>query len=373
MTNFFDLLKKLCATPGVAGFEDEVIILLQKELKPYVDKIEVDQLGNVIATKKGSNPQAPTIMIDAHIDEPSMLVKYIEESGFIRAERQGYPHNAALASQKIFIHTRSGPIKGVFGVKGLHQLVFSETGSGAPPTVPNLRDQYIDVGCSSKKEVEQLGILVGDPITYKSEVELLGSGKCAVGKAFDNRALVAVLIETMKRLSKINHESTVYALGSTMEELGLRGARAAMTRMKPDMFLCLDITVTADTPDSDFRDFPTRVGGGPVITIADIIWTVVWGMTAHPKIKDHFIDTAKSLKIPYQVEAITGAIANAATAYKVGTGIPAGELKVPIRYSHSPSEVLNLQDLENCTKLLVESVKRVDSTFSLDRPYRHTL
>ena len=146
-----------------------------------------------------------------------------------------------------------------------------------------------------------------------------------------------------------------------------------MTRMKPDMFLCLDITVTADTPDSDFRDFPTSVGGGPVITIADIIWTVVWGMTAHPKIKDHFIDTAKSLKIPYQVEAITGAIANAATAYKVGTGIPAGELKVPIRYSHSPSEVLNLQDLENCTKLLVESVKRVDSTFSLDRPYRHTL
>ena len=198
MTNFFDLLKKLCATPGVAGFEDEVIILLQNELKPYVDKIEVDQLGNVIATKKGSNPKAPTIMIDAHIDEPSMLVKYIEESGFIRAERQGYPHNAALASQKILIHTRSGPIKGVFGVKGLHQLVFSETGSSAPPTVPNLRDLYIDVGCSSKNEVEKLGIRVGDPITYESEVELLGSGKCAVGKAFDNRALVAVLIETIQ-------------------------------------------------------------------------------------------------------------------------------------------------------------------------------
>ena len=154
-----------------------------------------------------------------------------------------------------------------------------------------------------------------------------------------------------------------------MEELGLRGARAALHNLKPDMFIGLDITVCADTPDTEFRDFPTRVGKGPVITIADMIWSVsLLGMTAHPAIRDHFIQTAIREKIPHQVEAITGAISNSSVAHE--TGVPAGSLKVATRYSHTPSEVLSVEDLENCSRLLAAALPGIRSDFSLARPWK---
>ena len=370
MTEIVDLLTRLSSAPGVSGFEDPIISIVADELRPYVDKVEVDQLGNVLTTKRGTNDNAPKIMVDAHIDEPAIVVKYVEDSGFLRLERQGFPHLAALSAQKVVIHTRKGPVKGVVGVKGIH-LYFIEMGAPKKPAeVPNLRDFYIDVGCNGREEVQELGIRVGDPITYDAEVGMLGAGKFIVGKAFDNRALVAVMIEAMKGLFDTDHEATIYAVGSTMEELGLRGARGAMARLKPDMFISLDITVTADTPDAELRDFPTRLGKGPVITIADMLWDFVMGMTAHPRIRDHFIQTAESEGIPYQVEAITGAVANASIAHEVGTGIPAGELKIPTRYSHSPSEVINIDDLDNCVKLLIAGLKNIRADFSLSRPYK---
>jgi len=373
MTEFLSLLTKLVEAPGVPGFEDPVIEIILEEIRPFVDSVEVDRLGNIVATKRGSSAGAPRIMLDAHIDEPGMVVKYVEPSGFIRVEKQGFPHSLALPSQRVVIHTKRGPVKGVFGVKGIHYL-FSEAGISTPPAaLPPLRDMYIDVGCDSAAEVASLGVAVGDPITLDSKLDLLGSGKLVVGKAFDNRALVAVLVETMRRLSKTEHGPTVYALASTMEELGLRGARGAANRIKPDLFIALDITVPGDTPDSETRDFPTRVGRGPVITIADMIWTLgPLGMTAHPAILEHLIRTAKEERIPYQVEAIVGAVTNASMMHEVGEGIPSAAVKVATRYSHTGSEVVSLEDLENTTRLLEAAIRSIGPTFSLARPWKRT-
>lgn len=368
MSDLVQLLSKLSSTPGVAGFEDPVIEVVREELRPYVDSIEVDNMGNVIGTKNGTSKSAPRIILDAHIDQPAMTVKYIEPSGFVRLERQGYPHLAALPSQRVIVHTRRGPVKGVVGVKGIH-FYFSEAATSPPPAIPNLRDLYLDLGCESREVVQALGVRVGDPITYDSKLDLLGPGKLVTGQALDNRALVAVMIETMKRLTKVKHEATIFAVGSTMEEVALRGARGVVHRLKPDMFIALDITVCADTPDVEFRDFPTRVGKGPVITIADIIWTIsILGMTAHPAIREHLIATAIQEKIPYQLEAITGAITNASIAHE--TGVPAGAIKVATRYSHTSSEVLSLEDLENCARLAAASLQGIGSDFSLARPWK---
>ena len=369
MSSIVDLVSKLSTTPGVSGFEDPIIEVVREELRPYMDSVHVDTMGNVIGTMNGSSGSAPKIMVDAHIDQPSMLVKYIEPSGFIRMERQGYPHTGALGAQRVLLHTRDkGAVKGVVGIKGTH-FYWTEAGGSTPPAMPNMRDLYIDVGCESREEVAAAGIAVGDPITYESNLGFLGPGKLIVGQAFDNRALVGVMIDAMKRLSTARPEATIYAVGSVMEELGLRGARAPLHALKPDMFIGLDITICADTPDAEFRDFPTMVGRGPVVTIADMIWNVaVLGVTSHPAIKEHFIDTAVREGIPHQVEAITGAISNAAVAHEVG--VPAGTLKVATRYSHTASEVLSISDLENCSKLLASGLRRIGPGFSLARPWR---
>jgi endoglucanase len=364
------LVSRLSSTPGVSGFEDPIIDLVRQELEPHVDSVSVDALGNVIGVKKGASESAPRIMVDAHIDQPAMTVKYIEPSGFVRMERQGYPNLAAMPAQRVSIHTSGrGTVKGVIGVKGIH-FYFSEVGGAAPPAMPNLRDLYIDVGCDSKEAVLETGISVGDPITYQSDLDVIGPGKLIIGQAFDNRALVAVMIDAMKRLSSlVRQDATIYAVGSTMEEIGVRGARAALHRIKPDMFIGLDITVCADTPDSELRDFPTRVGRGPVITIADMVWTVaLLGMTAHPAIRDHFIQTAMRERIPHQVETITGAVSNSSAAHE--TGVPAGTLKVATRYSHTASEVLSVEDLENCSRLLAASLRGIGPDFSLARPWK---
>jgi endoglucanase len=365
MTDFLDLVRKLSESPGVSGYEQAIIKIFREELDGCVDEIRVDSIGNVIATKKSASAESMKVMVEAHMDEPGLNVKYIEDDGFIRLDYVGLPLLQALPFERVDIHGRRGPVLGVVGAPGLHVYFMEMGGPKGPEKLPALRDLFVDIGANSRKEAEDMGIYIGAQVTFHRKVERLGT-RLVTGKAFDNRALCAVAIEGIRRLKDVKHEATVYLVGAVQEEVANRGGRAAAFRVDPDMAMILEGTIPGDYPGVEFRDFPLRVGGGACIGVKDMAWDFSLGNLAHPKILELLTRTAKEENIRYQLENISGTCTDASTIMITGKGIPCGKISVPIRYTHTGSEVLSLEDLESATELLVGSLRRVDKTFNID-------
>ncbi len=367
MAELVELLRRLAETPGVAGFEEEMMLRTRAELEDAVDEVRIDNWGNVIGTKRGSDARAPSVMLAAHIDEPALIVKYIDDAGFIRPERQGFPHMLALSGERVLIHTGKGPVRGVVGLKGLHMFYLeSSISASGKMEVPAMRDMYIDVGAESRAQVLEMGIDVGNPISLERGISFLGNPSYVTGKALDNRAPLAVMLEAMNRLSGEVLPSTIYAVGTVMEEIGHRGIIMSAYQLSPSILLAFDITVCGDTPDAHIADFPHRMGHGPTVKLMDVIMGAT-GLTAHPKIVRWLIDAAEAAGVPYQKEVIMGLNTDASTGHMQRGGIPAGAISIPCRYSHGPSEVVNLDDLENGVRLLVAALRSLPADFSLAR------
>ena len=348
MNNISSLLEKLSNAHGISGREESIQKIIKEEIISYVDEIREDAMGNLIAIKRG---EKPSIMIEAHADEIGFMVKFVDEKGFIRFIRIGGWFDQTLLNQRVVIHTKSGSIYGVIGSKPPHAMKDEDK-----KKVVEARDMFIDIGCSNQKEVEDLGIFPGTPISMDRAFVHL-QGDIVTGKAFDNRAEVVVMIEALKRTKS---KSTIYVVAATQEEVGLKGARVSAFGIDPDVALAADVTVPGDHPGIEKRDASVEMGKGPVVPIADGSGR---GLIASLKVVDWLVETARQNNIAIQLEAAEGGTTDAMAIHLTKAGIPTGVISVATRYIHSPVEVLSLKDIDNAAELMARALETAPNYF----------
>ncbi len=355
MKDIKSILKKLTETHAPSGCEAPVRDVITSILEKYVDEIYVDKMGNLITLKKGINGK-PKILLDAHMDEIGMLVKYIDEKGFIKFSYTGGFFDQTVLNQRVIILTRNGPIPGVIGAKPPHLMAQEER-----EKIVKRSEMFIDIGVESRQEAERLGVRIGDHITWSAELTELADGKL-VSKAFDNRVGCAILI---KILQELKTESPVYGVFTVMEEIGLRGAKTAAFTIEPDAALVFDIAAAGDHPNVKEGEAPIRIGGGPVIGVADgSRMNLGGGLITHPLIRRILIETAEDNHIPYQLYVFEGGTTDGTVIALSRTGVPTGLISVPVRYAHSASELLSLMDVEKSVQLAELSIHKIVETFS---------
>lgn len=340
-----NLLKKLSNTPGISGFEDGVRDVMSRELKDHVDEIKVDDLGNLIAIKKGE-PDGKKVMFAAHMDEIGLMVRFIDDKGFIKFSKIGGINDQMLLNQEVYIQSAEGDITGVIGSKPPHKIKEAER-----KKILEYDNMFIDIGAASREEAEER-ISVGDPIIIKQDFSELGNS-LVKGKALDNRVGCAVLIEVLKQAQS---RATIYGVGTVQEEVGLKGAKTSAFSINPDMALALDVTISGDHPGIKEEEAPAKAGKGPAIILTDASGR---GIITHPQIKKLLISTAEEEEIPYQLEVSDGGTTDATAIHLTRQGIPTGVISTPTRYIHTPVSVVSLDDMENTVKLILAVLKRI--------------
>lgn len=343
-----ETLEKLSNACGVAGREEEVKSLMQKFLKPCVDEVKEDKLGNVIAVKEGKK-NAPKVMLAGHMDEIGLLVKTISKEGFLQFMKIGGIDDRVLLAQKVMVCTEKGFLHGIIGSKPPHIQKEDER-----KRVIASDELFIDVGARSETEARKMGVKIGDPVEFDIRFAKIGKD-IVIGKAFDDRVGCAVMVEAMKLLEKT--ECTVYAVGTVQEEVGCRGAMTSAYGICPDVGIALDVTIAGDMPGVKEVEAPIKLGKGPSLSVAD------YGLITHPKVLRLLVEAAEENKIPYQLETGLPGSTDASRISLVREGVPSGTISIPTRYIHSPISLLSLADAENVVKLTVAAVKKVSKHF----------
>jgi endoglucanase len=337
-----ELLRKLSNAHGVSGSEGSVFSVIKKELKGHVDEISEDTMGNLIAVKKGNKFK---VMLAAHMDEIGLMVKFIDEKGFLRFVALGGWYAPTLYNQRVVLHGTKGQCYGVIGGKPPHMMDDEERKKGV-----KVDDMFIDVGACNREDVTRLGIEVGTPVTIDREFTELANNR-VTGKAFDNRAGVALLIRTMQ---KLDSPFTIYGVFTVQEEVGLKGARTSAFVLDPDCAIATDVTIPGDHPGIEMKDAAVEMGKGPVITLVDASGR---GLIASRKIVKWLTDTAQANGIQVQMEVGSGGTTDATAIHLNKGGVPSTTISPPTRYIHSPVEVLDIQDIEAGIELLVSALK----------------
>ncbi|MEM3824492.1 MAG: M42 family metallopeptidase [Candidatus Bathyarchaeia archaeon] len=343
-----ETLEKLSNACGIAGREEEVRKIVKELLKPHVDEILEDKLGNVIGVKKGGK-NAPKVMLAAHMDEIGLFVKTISKEGFLQFTKIGGIDDRILLAQKVIVHTEKGPLHGIIGSKPPHIQKEEER-----KKVLTYDELFIDVGAENQEEAKEMGVRIGDPASFDIKFAKIGND-VAIGKAFDDRVGCTIMIEAMKMLKQT--ECTVYAVGTVQEEVGLRGATVAAFGIYPDVGIALDVTVAGDVPGVKEVEAPVKMRKGPAIEIADM------GLITHPKVLRLLVEAAEQNNIPYQLETGLPGSTDAARIALTREGVPSGVISVPTRYIHSPASMVSFKDMENTVKLTVTAVKKIPKYF----------
>jgi putative aminopeptidase FrvX len=320
------LIQKLVETASPSGYEAPVRELIRAEIATYADEIQVDPMGNLIARKGRAGKK---IMLSAHMDEIGVMVTHIDENGFIRFISLGGVNPLTC------VGTRVRFLNGQAGVIHLERL-------DEPSKVPPLEKLFIDVGATSR---DQVSLRIGDAGIFESP--FIDLGDRLVSKAMDDRIAVAILIETLRKLSDDSPSSPheLYFVFSVQEEVGLRGATTAAFGVDPDIGIAVDVTRTGDTPRSIKME--VGLGKGPAIKVRDS------GMIADPRVVDWMVRKAEENKLPYQLEVLEAGTTDARVIQVSRAGVPAGCLSIPCRYLHSPSEMVDINDVQNAVSLLV--------------------
>jgi putative aminopeptidase FrvX len=333
-----DLLKTLSATPGPVGREELVQEIMKRELGSYCDHVEIDKIGNLIATLEGKNRHYAIV---AHADEVGFLVSNTDDNGFIHAKwnTQGHmPDLRLLPGQWVLIMTDTGMIPGCFAVKTAH--IAGEEGK---TRIPTYEEVFLDIGLASRKEVEEHGVHIGDPIIYAAPVERIGHNLC--GKSMDDRIGLVIMAELAQRLSKvpISNRPEVTFVSTVMEELGAKGAAAIAKNLDVDGVLILDIGLADDYPGTK-GEAGVALGKGPVLVIKDN------AMHYSHKLLKEILIAAEKEDIPIQ----RAVFHNYATdgAQFAAQGQMTSVIAVPCRYSHSSFEMINVNDVEMILHLL---------------------
>lgn len=340
------VLKELTELNAVSGNEKEVRVFLAHELEKIVglENISYDNLGSVIA-KKGT--KGPKIAISGHMDEVGFIITKITDDGYLRFQTIGGWWNQVMLAQQMTITSKNNKkTRAVIGSKPPHILTAEERKNPV-----KLEDMYLDIGASSREEVENLGIRIGDMVTPSIDFQVLANGDFLLAKAWDDRIGCAIVLETMRQLQDVTHPNTVYAIASVQEEVGLRGAKTAANLVEPDISIALDVGIAKDTPGTDGS---VKLGKGPQILIYD------GGLVGHLGLRDVFLETAKKHNIDVQLDYLTGGATDAGAMHLAHKGSPAISFCVPSRYIHSHTSIISYQDYLHCVKLLVEVIKILD-------------
>jgi endoglucanase len=333
-----NFLRTLVNTPSPVGHEARGQRVWLDYAKQFADETFSDAYGNCVAVlNKGGSPR---VMLAGHADEIAMAVNYITDDGFIYVRKMGGVDAAITKAQRVTIHSRKGPIKGVVGNVAPH-LMKEDKDSKAP----KIHEIFIDIGVSSRKEAQTL-VQIADPITLADEFDLLRNN-LAVARAFDNRIGTFAVAEALRLLkeSKGKLQAEVCAVSNVQEEVGLLGARQIAYSLKPDVAVVVDVTHATDYPNiNKAQHGDVKIGGGPTLT---------HGGCNHPEVVARLESIAKAKKIPFQHEAMSGSSGTDTDAiFWTRGGIASALVSLPNRYMHSPVEVVSLKDLAYIPELL---------------------
>jgi tetrahedral aminopeptidase len=338
------LLNEICTTPGASGFEQRIRQRILEEIKPYADEIDIDNMGNVYAIKRGKENKR--VMIGAHMDEIGFIVTHIDDKGFIRFHTLGGFDPKTLTAQRVIIHGKKDII-GVMSSKPIHVMSPDERNK-----VAQLGDYFIDTGLTAE-EVKEL-VQIGDSITR--EREFIEMGNCVNGKSLDNRLAVYISIELLKQLKGIEIPYDLYVVFTVQEEVGIRGANVAALKIKPDFGFGLDTTIAFDLPGAAPHEMITKLGEGTAIKIMDSSTICDYRMV------DFMKKTADKHQIKWQPELLTaGGTDTAGIQRMTEGGSIAGAVSIPTRHLHQVIEMAHKEDIAGAISLLKACVQDINT------------
>ncbi len=343
-------MKRLMESFGPSGFEREPAHIIKEYMKDYSEEVLMDKLGSVIFVAKGSS-ERPHVLLAGHIDEVGFVVSGIDETGFLTFNTLGGWWDHVLLSQRVVIRTKKGNVHGVISAKPPHLLTEEER-----KKVLERKDMYIDIGATSKKEAEEAGVKIGDPVVPWSPLSLIRDGKVAMGKAFDDRIGAFIIMETIRRIKEnaIEHPNTVFGASTVQEEVGARGAQTVSHLVDPDVGLVLEVDISGDVPGIKPFEAPTKMGKGPTLLTYDS------SMIPNQPLKEFVIEIAEEVGIPLQLSQVARGGTDAGRIHLNRAGCPSVVISVPTRHIHSHVGLLSLDDVENAVKLVIELIKRLD-------------
>lgn len=333
-------LERLLTTPSPSGFEGPNAQNFREYVTPFADEVRTDPMGSVIAVV---NPEgSPRVMLAGHIDEIGFLVHYISDEGFLYFQPIGGHDNSVLIGQRVTVYAADGPVNGVIGKKPIHVLNADERGKPV-----ELHDLWIDIGVTGgKDEALAAGIRVGDPVTYAVGFTRL-TGDRVTGRALDDRIGAWVVAEALRRVKEKNPTAAVFAVATVQEEIGLRGAHTSAYGIAPQIGIAVDVTFATDYPSMDKRKHSElKIGSGPAI---------LRGANANRKLADRIFAVAEEHQIPHQPEAAPRGTGTDANAMQISrAGMTTGLVGIPLRYMHTPCELISLADADHAAELLAE-------------------
>jgi len=343
-----NMLKELTETPGVPGYETPIRSVVRGYLEKF-GELTQDKIGSVICRKKGIVDN-PRIMLAGHMDEIGFMVKQITAEGFIKFLPLGGWFDQVLLGQRVIVQSGKGDVVGVIGAKPPHLLSPEDR-----EKVVKRKDMYIDIGASSKDEVEKAGIKLGDPIIPRADFVELAGGLTYLSKAFDDRVGTALVISTLKELQNKDHPNTVYGVATVMEEVGVRGATTSVRAVDPDVAIVLESDIAGDVPGIKPDESSIKLGQGPTIILYDA------RMIPNLRFRDLVLGTAEKIGVPIQLSTIEGGATDGAAIHLHGIGVPTIVIGVAARHIHSHSSIIHRQDYDNAVKLLIALVLRLDA------------
>lgn len=345
------LLKKLVETPGVSGNEKQIRKTIKKEIEDHVDELKTDSFGNLIA-KKGKGDKK--LLIDAHMDQIGLSVRRIDENGFLKVTKLGGIYPVSIINQRVNVHRSEGEtITGILGTKPVHLMDKEERENGK---LPKMEKMYVDIGAEDKEDAEEMGIKVGDTITYQTELEEL-QNNYVTGPALDNRVGCAVAIETLKKFDEDYQLVVVFA---AQEEVGLKGAKTSVYGINPDAAIAIDTSQAGDIPGVEPDDTDNETQAGPTI---DMVQAGGRGLITPETVKKWLIQTAEENNHEYTRTITKGGATDAAAINLIKEGIPTGSVGVPTRGLHSPVEVANIDDMKKTVNFLEDVLETFPEHF----------
>ncbi len=332
------LLEQLSNTFGPSSYEDDVRDVIVDLVKPLVDELRIDRMGNVIATRRGKRDDI--LLLDAHMDEVGFLVSYVEESGFLRLSPLGGWDARVLPAHALNVRTKDGGVvRGIIGTLPPHITGEAERSRAFP-----LDELFVDIGATSRNEANAMGVDIGSPAVPGYPFERIGDD-LVIGKAFDDRAGCTIAAAALDALQGDDLDMTLVVAFTTSEELGLRGARTVANQIAPTVMIALEGTTAVDVPGVHGARKLASMGRGPTVTIADR------SVVASRRVIALLEEVAAKDGIPYQRKLPGGGGTDAAAMQGAGEGVLVGVISVPCRYIHAPLSMLRPSDLEAASSL----------------------
>lgn len=342
----FAFFKEFVEAPSPSGFEQPAQRIWRREVEGVADALRGDVMGNAIARIGGSLADPPRVMLAGHCDEIGFMVSYIDDQGFLYFAPIGGVDAHLVPGQRVLVHAGSGPVPGVVGKKPLHLMEAKDR-----ETVVKFKNQFVDIGCASRAEAEAL-VAVGDPLTFAVGLERL-QGSRVTSRAFDDKMgafVVARVLQEVRRRGAIGAE--LFGVSTVQEEIGLRGGTTSAYGIDPDVAIVVEVGFASDHPDVDKKEIGDfRLGGGPILAR---------GANINPVLFELLRATARDEGIPVQIMGAPRATGTDANVIQLCRGgVATALVKVPLRYMHSPVEVLDLEDMKATVRLLAAAVARI--------------